>query len=317
VPFPTTPDAIQPSFGGGANDAFVARASDSGGPETPALTVNDVAITEGNSGTVDAVFTVSLSGPSSVPVTVIWRTANGTALASDYVGVAGSTLTFAPGETSKTIAIPVIGDSVDEANETFFVNLESATNATRSDAQGVGTIIDDDASLPAIRISDAAAAEGHLGARRFVFTATLSAPSSEPVTVAFATANGTATLANRDYRAASGVLTFAPGETSKTIVVFVVGDRRLEANETFFVNLSSATNATVADSQGRGTIRNDDGAGARRGLRAGINLGVQAFWFGETSGGLPEQLGLTRGAISEELFGRTGVKRFNGFDSSF
>jgi hypothetical protein len=83
------------------------------------------------------------------------------------------------------------------------------------------------------------------------------AASPQTITVAYATANGTAT-AGSDYQAASGCLTFAPGETSKTITVQVVGDRLPESNETFFVNLSSPTNSTVADGQGAGTIFDDE-----------------------------------------------------------
>jgi hypothetical protein len=93
-----------------------------------------------------------------------------------------------------------------------------------------------------------------------VFTVSLSHRSGLPVTVKYATANGTARAAS-DYQAASGVLTFNPGERSKLITVVVDGDRRRESNETFFVNLSDPANATIADGQGRGTIYNDDRRG--------------------------------------------------------
>jgi hypothetical protein len=86
----------------------------------------------------------------------------------------------------------------------------------------------------------------------------LSAASDKTVSVNFATANGTATTANNDYIAASGKLTFAPGETTKTITIQVIGDRKKEANETFFLNLSGAVDAVFADSQGLGKILNDD-----------------------------------------------------------
>jgi hypothetical protein len=92
----------------------------------------------------------------------------------------------------------------------------------------------------------------------FTFTVTLSAPSTVPVTVSYATADGTAKVSDNDYTAASGTLTFAPGQTSKTIIVLVNGDRRREGNETFFVELVDAVFATIADGQGIGTIRNDD-----------------------------------------------------------
>jgi hypothetical protein len=109
-----------------------------------ALAITDTALVEGNQGTVDAIFTVTLSEPATGTVTVNYRTADGTAQAShDYEAAAG-TLTFAPGETSKTITIAVKGDQQVEASETFFVNLSGAVNADIGDGQGLGTILNDD-----------------------------------------------------------------------------------------------------------------------------------------------------------------------------
>jgi probable HAF family extracellular repeat protein len=111
--------------------------------------------------------------------------------------------------------------------------------------------------MPTISISDASVAEGHSGARTASFTLTLSSASTQPVTVAFATAGGTAT-AGGDYQAASGTVTFAPGETTRMVTVLVNGDRAGEPNETFVVNLGSPTNAAIADGQGVGTILDDE-----------------------------------------------------------
>jgi serralysin len=193
---------------------------------------------------------------------------------------------------------------VDEANETFFVNLSNPTNAIISDSQGVGTIVDDDnpPPLPSLRISDVSLTEGNSGARSFLFRVTLSAASPQTVTVAYATANGTATVADRDYQARSGTVSFAPGQTSKTIIVLVNGDLRVEANETFFVNLSNPTNATLADSQGRGIIRNDDAGttltGSNFAIRTSLNDGqppdFSASWSGDSEGGLPWRHGRGR-----------------------
>jgi large repetitive protein len=113
----------------------------------------------------------------------------------------------------------LVGDLLDEVNETFFVNLSSATNATIADNQGVGTITDDDAT-PSLTINDVTVTEGNTGSTNATFTVTLSAASGQAVTVDFATANNTA-LAPGDYTAASGTLTFAAGETTKTITVSV------------------------------------------------------------------------------------------------
>ena len=99
---------------------------------------------EGNSGTTNAVFTVTLSAASTSTVTVDYATANGTATAgSDYTAGTG-TLSFAAGTTSKTITVAVTGDTAVEPNETFVVNLTNAVGATIADAQGVGTITNDD-----------------------------------------------------------------------------------------------------------------------------------------------------------------------------
>jgi thermitase len=232
----------------------------------------DIAITggsvvEGNSGTTRLAFTVTLSAAASTTVTVGYSTADGTALAgSDYTAASG-TLSFAPGETAKTILVDVIGDTVYEANETFTVRLSGASaNARITTTSAMGTISNDDAeppppATPSLSITSVAALEG---AGSFVFTITLSAASTSKVTVRFATANGTATAGRTgDYTATSGTLTFNPGETTKTVPVAVRNDTLVEADETFFVNLSKASGATISVGKGTGTILNDDGATAK------------------------------------------------------
>ena len=222
----------------------------------PALSVNDVTVTEGNTGTVNANFTVSLNVPSGRAVTVDFATANGTAQApADYQAGSG-TVTFAAGQTTKQVTVLVNGDLLDEANETYFVNLTNPTNATISDGQGVGTITDDDAP-PALSVNDVTVTEGNTGTVNANFTVSLNVPSGRAVTVDFATANGTA-QAPADYQAGSGTVTFAPGQTSKQVTVLVNGDLLDEANETYFVNLTNPTNATISDGQGVGTITDDD-----------------------------------------------------------
>ena len=175
---------------------------------------------------------MTLSAAYDLPVTVTSATADSTATAGSDYG-RERTLTFAPGETSKTITILVNGDRLAEPNETFVVNLSSPTNATIAAGQGVGTIIDDE---PRISIGDVSKKEGNSGLTAFAFTVSLSAAYDVPVTVAYATANGTAT-AGSDYRAATGTLTIPAGQTSGTITVQVIGDRLAEPNETFVVNL--------------------------------------------------------------------------------
>jgi hypothetical protein len=113
-------------------------------------------------------------------------------------------------------------------------------------------------SQPSLSINDVSVAEGNSGTTNLIFTVTLSAASNLTVSVNYATANGTATLADNDYQAASGTLTFNPGDLTKTITVSVNGDQKFEPDETVFVNLTTAVNAAISDNQGVGTILNDD-----------------------------------------------------------
>ncbi len=190
-------------------------------------------------------------------MTVDYATANGTAIAgSDYTAASG-TVTFLPGVTSQQITVPVLGDTTDEPNETFVVNLSAPVNATVADSQASVTITDDDPA-PALAISDVSIAEGNAGTSTATFNVTLSSASGFAVTVNYATANGTAGAA--DYLAASGTLVFAPGDTSESVTVQVSGDTIDEADETFSVNLSAPGNATLADAQGTATITDDDPA---------------------------------------------------------
>jgi hypothetical protein len=224
--------------------------------DPPSLSINDPSITEGDAGTTNMVFTVTLSAESGLPVTVQFTTADATATQpADYASTSG-TLTFAPGTTTQLITVAVNGDLLDEANETFEVNLSSATNAAISDAQGIGVITDNDAP-PSLSINDQSVTEGDAGTINMVFTVTLSAVSGQQVTVQFATADATATQP-ADYAPTSGTLTFAPGTTTQQITVAVKGDLLDEANETFVVNLSNETNATIADGIGVGAITDND-----------------------------------------------------------
>ncbi|HMR63279.1 MAG TPA: choice-of-anchor D domain-containing protein [Anaerolineae bacterium] len=225
---------------------------------TPALAIADVTVSEGDSGSVSAIFPVSLSAQSGRTVTVNPATADNTAATpADYTST-GGTLTFNPGMISRTFTVPVQGDSVDEANESFFVNLSGPTNATLGDSQGLGTINDDDPP-PTLAISDAGLVEGDIGSKTAVFTVTLTGATSQVVTVNYATANGSATVPS-DYAATSGSLTFPVGTVARTINVTINSDILAEPDEDFLVNLSGATNAVIADGQGRGLIQTDDSA---------------------------------------------------------
>jgi T1SS-143 domain-containing protein len=230
-----------------------ATISDSQGVATivdnePKISIGDVTVNEG-AGT--ATFGVSLSQAATGNVTVSYSTSNGTATAgSDYTAIGATTLTFAAGETYKTITVNIANDTLGEGDETFNVNLTGpSANATIIDNLGVGTIVDNE---PKISINDVSVNES---AGAATFTVTLSAASATNVTVNYSTSNGTAT-AGSDYTAVtSTVLTFVPGETSKTFTVPITNNAIVEGNETFNVNLASAsTNATILDGVGVATI---------------------------------------------------------------
>jgi Calx-beta domain len=108
-----------------------------------------------------------------------------------------------------------------------------------------------------IGISNVELTEGNAGNKPFTFTVLLSEASAGPVTVSYSTRNGTA-LAGSDYIATSGTLTFAPGEVTKEVIVQVIGDTVVEDIEEFFVDLASASGASIGDSEGLGRIFNDD-----------------------------------------------------------
>src|SRR5439155_6384454 len=173
---------------------------------TPLLSINNVAATEGNSGTKTFTFTVSLSAASTQTITVQYATADGTATAAegDYQSRTG-TLTFSPGQVSKTIGVVINGDTTIEPDETFVVNLTSPTNAGLAVSQGVGTILNDDLTLS---INDVSVTDGTNDASPAAFTVSLSTAVPFSVTVKYATANGTA-VSGLDYVATGGLLTFA------------------------------------------------------------------------------------------------------------
>ena len=225
----------------------------------PSITVNDVTLPEGNSGSSNATFTLTLSNASATPIAVDYATADGTATAgSDYTTTTG-TATFAAGVTTAQVVVPIAGDTVNEPNETFFVNLTNSLNASIADAQGLGTITNDDAA-PTLAIQPSASiVEGNVGTSAVNLQVSLSALSSSPVTVAFTTSNGTA-IAGSDFVATSGTLTFPANTTTpQTISVQVNGDVVLEADETFNVTLSSPSGATISAGTATVTIVNDEG----------------------------------------------------------
>ena len=216
------------------------------------LSISDATVDEPSTGTATLKFTVTLSAVSGRTVGVNWATADGTATAGVDYTAAGGSLTFAPGETSKTVDVTVIGDTVNEANETLRVNLSNPTLAGVVDGQGDGTIVDKNAP-PSLSISDTLAREGE-GA---TFTVTLAGTTVQEVRVGFSTGDGLA-RAGVDYVARVGTLTFAPGEKTKSVAVTVLDDAVSESNEDFSVSLGDPVNATITKSRGVATIEASD-----------------------------------------------------------
>jgi hypothetical protein len=204
-----------------------------------------------------AVVTARLSAVTDVDVTVR-LSVSGTAV--DESTSQPPALVIPAGVLVGSLPLTTIDDTIDEPDETIIVDIVDVTNAIEATPQEViATILDDDPP-PSLTIDDASLVEGDTGTNNIVFTVRLSAPSGKTVTVDFATADGTATAVDADYVGTGGTLTFAPGITTQTVNVAVIGDNRAEPDETFSVLLSNPTNVTLTNDRGTGTIRNDDAA---------------------------------------------------------
>ena len=222
----------------------------------PSLSINDVSVTEGDAGTKLLNFTVTLSAASSLTVTTNYATANNTATApSDYVAIPSTLLTFNPGDTSKNVSVTINGDTGFEPDETFFVNLSNAVNATISDNQGLGTIQNDDAlggfisfSQPNYNVSESTGI--------VTVTVTRTNDVSQAAQVDYATDDTGASIScaalntglasqRCDYTSMFGTLKFAANETQKTVDIPINLDGYTEGPEVFTFNLSNATGGAV------------------------------------------------------------------------
>jgi uncharacterized delta-60 repeat protein len=218
---------------------------------------------EGDSGSEELTVTLGISGSRNYPVSVDFATADGTATApEDYQPVSG-TVTFAPGEIVKTVTVQVNGDTLIEPDESFVLNFFNPVNAQiRADSESLTiNIPNDEQPFPTISIAGPAVIEGDEGTQAVAVQVGLSEPRNYPVTVDYATADGTAT-ADDDYLAGSGTVTFEPGEQLKSILISINGDTLSELNESFFVNLSNPINAEISEGQALVFIMDDDEANA-------------------------------------------------------
>ena len=222
---------------------------------TPEITIDDVTVGEGNTGVTEAVFTVSLSNATARTVSVGYATADGTADKTDYAAASGI-LSFPSGITRRSVTVEVRGDTVAEPGETFYLDLRDPTEAILADAQGLGTITDDDVVY--VSISEATGYEIDGVTTQAIFAVTLSGASSRTVTVEYATAADGTAGAGQDYEAAAGAVAFAPGERRRQISVPVLDDGLIERSETFFVELRTTQNAVLGEDRGRATILDND-----------------------------------------------------------
>jgi hypothetical protein len=260
----------------------------------PSVSVSDVSVSEGTGGTVTAVFTITQDkrGKSRITFATHGDTATSPA---DYLAHSGF-VRFAGNKLSKNVAVTVIGDALDEEDETFFLEITDAVGATIADGEGVGTILDDDAP-PVVSVDSAISVpEGQNGDTSFAsIHVTLSAESGRDVAVDWATADGTATSAGLDYSPGSDTLEFPPGQTELIVVIPVIGDEITEGDETFDVNVSSPVNATLGNATDVVTIVDNDpippgsavltvtGAKKREGVSGTTTLTFTVTRTGETS----------------------------------
>ena len=223
----------------------------------PSVSINDVSIAEGTGGTRTLTFTITQNIPGKSKV--VFATANDTAKApADYIARTGS-VRFAGKKLTRTVAVTIVSDTLDEPDEAFFLKLTGATGATIADGEGVGTILDDDLP-PNVQVpSTLGVPEGQTGDTTIAsIDVTLTAPSAKEISVVWATADGTATEADDDYVGGSGTLHFAPGEIDKVVLITVIGDVTNEADETFTVALSSPVNANLGTTPDTVTIVDND-----------------------------------------------------------
>jgi hypothetical protein len=222
----------------------------------PTLSINDVTITEGDAGTLTLNFTVTQTGRGKSSVR--YATAEGTASSPDDFLARTGTLRFGGGHHRNKVAITIVGDMLDEADERFFVRLSNPNGATISSGEGTGTITDNDAPPTVSSVATLNVPEGNSGDTTFAsIDLTLSAPSGRRVSVDFTTVDASAT-AGSDYELTAGTLELAVGQTAGSVVVPVLGDDDSEGDETFDVDLANPVHATLGAHPTVVTIQDND-----------------------------------------------------------
>lgn len=227
---------------------------------TPGYTISigDAAVKASATGTVTANFPVTLSSDPAPgdTVTVTVSTADGTAVAAngDYVALPATTLTFnSITGASQTVSVTVNSAAAGTTNKTFFANLTNASaNAGIAHSQAMGTIVNSSSpALPTAFVNDITIVPPTTGTTTATFTVSLGMASTSTVKVQYATHDKTATVANNDYVATSGTLTFAPGQTSQTVAVTINSFASGGVSKYFYLNLSRPVGAVINNVSGK------------------------------------------------------------------
>jgi uncharacterized repeat protein (TIGR03806 family) len=234
-------------------------------PVSGAITIADVDVSEGNVGSKSVQVSVALSAAQNSPVTVDYQTIDATASAGDDYQARNGTVTFAPGETLASIAVPVLGDTDDEDDERFQLRLSNPVGADLADSSAVVIIRDNDVPrlapggvAPSFAATNATVVEGDApGSTKAKVVVMLSSASTDTKAVDYQTANGSA-IAGPDYVVRTGTLTYPAGTTSASFTVPIVGDRTQEGTESFNVNLSNPVGATIAAPSATVTVLDND-----------------------------------------------------------
>lgn len=313
-------------FGSGVDNAQLYDISftlSGGGVALPTVDIQNASVLEGNTGTTNMVFSLTISPALTSAGSLNFATADNSAQAgSDYTATSGS-LPLPIGASSATIAVPVIGDTVIEQTETFFLNLSAPNGVILNTNQAIGTIFEDDSPLR-LSINDVSVTEGDTGTRSATFSVFLNQSTNVTVSVNYATIDVTA-QAGSDYVATQGTLTFNSGVTNQTLTVQVNGDLNLETTEFFDVLLSNPVNAGIQDPSGRCTIIDDDSIPANDRCDGAIVIASQPFNYNQstlkaTSGGDPAPTCITtlgRGVWFQYTAGINGILTVDTTGSDF
>ena len=243
-------------------------------PGLPRISIGDTTVIQGTGETM-VFFQLTSSAASTAPITVGYRTTDGTAMAGQDYDPASGVATFGPGQTSCQLNLFIIRSNASAVSSSkFYLNLTSVTNATLARTQAVATIVKQ--VFRTLSIAGASVRKGNSGFSNAVFQLAISAASPVPVSVQYQTLDLTAT-AGTDYLARAGTLVFQPGATNAVLSVPVIGNALVASNKIFVVLLSQPLNAVLGANEAFGTIAY---AGAFPAVRiTGVHWAATNLWL--------------------------------------